>query len=88
MPLWQIDCDDFRRVGKPFELRNVTTSEHLDFVGAFSARFGLLVEIGQNVARFEPAGINQFACPVALKSLPLQEPWRDEGKPPIGIEPG
>jgi hypothetical protein len=41
VPLWQIDCDNFRRVGKPFELRDATTPEHDAFVDLFCARYGL-----------------------------------------------
>lgn len=41
VPLWQIDCDNYRKVGKPFELRDVTTSEHEAFAEVFAARYDL-----------------------------------------------
>jgi hypothetical protein len=40
VPLWQIDCDEFRKVGRPFELRDVTTPEHENFCAVFSIRVG------------------------------------------------
>ena len=50
---WQADCETFRRTGKPFELRDVTTSEHRQFVLEFAARYGLSVFHGDGIARFE-----------------------------------
>ena len=39
-PMWQIDCENFRRVGS-FELRDVSSPEHLAFVEAFAAQHEL-----------------------------------------------
>jgi hypothetical protein len=39
VPLWQIDCDAFRQVGRAFELRDVTSVEHYEFETAFCARY-------------------------------------------------
>jgi hypothetical protein len=36
---WEIDCDSFRKVGRSFELRNVTTPEHEQFAAVFCARY-------------------------------------------------
>ena len=38
--MWQIDCDESRKVGRVFELRNVTTTVHQNFCDVFSARHG------------------------------------------------
>ena len=37
--MWQIDCDNFRKVDRPFELRNATTLAHEMFVVAFCKRY-------------------------------------------------
>lgn len=50
---WQADCEIFRRRGKPFELRDVTTSEHRQFVLEFAAQYGLSVAHGDGIARFD-----------------------------------
>jgi hypothetical protein len=44
VPLWQIDCDNFRKVGRAFELRDVTGDEHGRFVEVFAARYDLAYE--------------------------------------------
>jgi len=41
VPLWQIDCEEFRKVGHPFELRDVSTPEHEKFIEAFGAKHWL-----------------------------------------------
>jgi hypothetical protein len=38
--MWQIDCENFRRVGS-FELRDVSKAEHLAFAEAFAAQHRL-----------------------------------------------
>jgi hypothetical protein len=54
VPLWQVDCENFRRTGKPFELRDVaTTIEHRMFIEEFSARYELTVRHGDGFAVFE-----------------------------------
>ena len=37
VPLWQIDCENFREVG-PFILRDAVSEEHLLFVKEFAVR--------------------------------------------------
>lgn len=54
VPLWQVDCEAFRRVGRPFELRDVTTQEHETFVNTFSARFNLNVKRKGTTVTFTP----------------------------------
>ena len=44
VPMWQIDCDEFRKVGRVFELRDVTSDEHRAFVAAFARRNELRCE--------------------------------------------
>ena len=41
VPLWQIECDNFRRVGSEYELRDMATAEHDQFVQALAARYDL-----------------------------------------------
>lgn len=53
-PLWQIDCDNFRRALRPFELRDVTTPEHERFVEVFRERYGLKTSCAGTTIRFDP----------------------------------
>lgn len=41
VPMWQIDCENYRIVGRPFELRDATKKEHAEFVRAFAEKHGL-----------------------------------------------
>jgi hypothetical protein len=59
VPLWQVDCENFRRTGRPFELRDVSAPEHLQFVNAFAARYELTVKEDRGSVRFEPAEMNR-----------------------------
>ena len=43
VPLWQIDCENFRKIRQPFELRDVGP-EHTDFIEEFTNRFNLECE--------------------------------------------
>jgi len=45
VPLWQIDRDNYRKVGREFELRHVTTPQHLRFTEVFAARNDLTFKI-------------------------------------------
>jgi hypothetical protein len=36
VPLWETDCLQFWRAGQPFEVRDVTTEDHLLFVARFA----------------------------------------------------
>jgi hypothetical protein len=53
VPLWQIDCESFRKVDSRFELRDVTTEEHRRFVSAFASKFRLKVEQNDTTVLFE-----------------------------------
>lgn len=44
VPLWQIDCHEFVKTGRPVELRDVTTPDHDEFVLAFSTKHNLSVK--------------------------------------------
>lgn len=52
MPMWQNDCETFRKVWLDFELRDVTTGEHEAFVKAFSEQHALQVERHGTTVRF------------------------------------
>ena len=54
VPLWQIDCENFRKVGRPFELRDVTSQEHCQFVELFAARYDLKFSKSETIVVFEP----------------------------------
>ena len=54
VPLWQIDCDEFRKAGRPFELRDVNTDDHRMFVQVFCVRFGWLSRQDGNTVTFMP----------------------------------
>jgi hypothetical protein len=41
VPMWQIDCDNFRKVGGGFQLKDVTTDGHRNFVKLFIMRISL-----------------------------------------------
>ena len=56
VPLWQVDCENFRKTGQSFELRDVSTEEHSLFIEAFAARYDLQVKHGDGVAIFEGTG--------------------------------
>jgi hypothetical protein len=56
VPMWQIDCAAFEKVGRPFELRNVSTPEHESFVEAFSTKHRLRTEREGTTVRFLPKG--------------------------------
>jgi hypothetical protein len=53
VPLWQVDCENYRRTGKPFEIRDVSTHEHREFIEQFAARYDLRVKHGDGVVVFE-----------------------------------
>jgi hypothetical protein len=55
VPLWQVDCENFRKTGRPFELRGVSLQEHHEFISAFSARYDLQVVKNDDSALFYPA---------------------------------
>ena len=49
VPLWQVDCENFRRLGEPFELRAVETPDHNVFVDQFTAGFLRCERIGSTI---------------------------------------
>ena len=50
VPLWQIECDNFRRVDSEYELRDMATTEHDQFVQALAARYDLdITRLGSTV---------------------------------------
>jgi hypothetical protein len=53
VPLWQGDCDNYRRTGRPFEVRDVTTPSQREFLDQFAARHDLAVSQEEQIARFE-----------------------------------
>jgi hypothetical protein len=56
VPLWQIDCENFRRVGGRFELREVSADEHKSFIIDFAKRHDLKVTARERgaIVQFEP----------------------------------
>src|SRR5687768_7560762 len=61
VPLWQIDCDEYRKLRKPFELRDVTTEEHKVFAVAYSSRFDLEYKFTESAVVFSPRTIKPAA---------------------------
>ena len=54
--MWETDCMQFWRTGLPFELRNVSTAAHEEFVREFADSHQLTVEREGTIARFLPSG--------------------------------
>jgi hypothetical protein len=52
VPMWQIDCENYRKVGGPFQLRDVTTAEHEAFIKLFCARYDHEVKLTGTTATF------------------------------------
>lgn len=44
VPLWETDCLQFWRAGRPFELRDVCTDDHFQFVAQFAKAHHLEVQ--------------------------------------------
>jgi hypothetical protein len=53
VPMWQIDCENFRKVGTPFELRHVTSEDHKAFVAAFAKENTLITSEQGTTVHFE-----------------------------------
>jgi hypothetical protein len=50
VPMWQIDCVEFHKVGLPFELRDINSEEHETFAKLFALRNNLhLQREGKNI---------------------------------------
>jgi hypothetical protein len=54
IPLWQVDCESFRKVGRPFELRDVTAPEHWEFVEPFALRNNIQYTKTDTTVYFDP----------------------------------
>jgi hypothetical protein len=54
VPLWQIDCDAFRKTGRAFELRDVTSVDHSEFVVAFCGRYDWVSKKSGTTVKFSP----------------------------------
>jgi hypothetical protein len=52
VPMWQIDCENFRKVGSTFQLKDVTTEEHRTFVKLFCVRYDFSVTMAGTTAIF------------------------------------
>ena len=52
IPMWQIDCETYRKAGRPFELRDVSSEDHLKFVEFFCSRYALTCEKNGTTVRF------------------------------------
>jgi hypothetical protein len=52
VPLWRTDCESFRRTGRSFELRDVTTAEHWAYVKDLTHRFDLVEKIALTTVTF------------------------------------
>ena len=53
VPEWKEDCQRFCHSDKPFELRDVTTPEHKDFVEHLRAAYKLKVARWGRAVRFQ-----------------------------------
>jgi hypothetical protein len=59
VPMWQIDCDTFRKAGSQWELRDVKTEEHEKFLEFFTALHELTFTRHGTSARFEAPAVNR-----------------------------
>jgi hypothetical protein len=53
LPLWQVDCEDFRKSESPFEIRDVGP-EIERFVKVYAQRFNLEIQRKHSTVRFIP----------------------------------
>jgi hypothetical protein len=53
VPMWQVDCENFRRSGA-VELQDVSTPEQKAFVQAFALKYDMDVEWKGSTVRFLP----------------------------------
>lgn len=67
VPMWQVDCVEFHRVGRPFEVREVKTGDHESFIEAFAAHNGLETVREGSTVRF-------FSRPSDGKGVPELAP--------------
>lgn len=56
VPMWQIDCENFRQVGS-FRLEHVGP-EHMPFVETFAAKHNLRFKVEGSTVRFSGANSN------------------------------
>src|SRR5688500_14121856 len=57
VPMWQIDCENYRRTLLPFELWEVK-DEHMEFVKAFCKTYGWKFTRRGSLVRFEPENLS------------------------------
>jgi len=55
VPMWQIDCENYRKVGGIFHLKDVTTEEHHMFIKLFCARYDYVAKMAGTTAIFSKA---------------------------------
>jgi hypothetical protein len=55
VPLWQLDCESFRRTLRPFVLRDVTNEEHHQFVKDFAKNYELHIRLAESAVTFYPS---------------------------------
>jgi hypothetical protein len=55
IPLWQSDCEQFRKLRRPFEVRDVGPENDV-FVDAFANRFDFDVDRRGSTATLSPKG--------------------------------
>jgi hypothetical protein len=53
--MWQIDCENYRKVGGVFQLKDVSTEEHQMFIKLFCARYDYSVKMAGTAAIFSKA---------------------------------
>ncbi|HVK59874.1 MAG TPA: hypothetical protein VM735_13895 [Candidatus Kapabacteria bacterium] len=56
VPMWQFDCQNYWRAGSAFEVRDVTTEEHMKFVATFASVHELSFSVIGQTARFSAPG--------------------------------
>jgi hypothetical protein len=53
VPLWEADCEEFRRAGRPFEVRHVDTEEAVKILERFATKYGLRYQRKANLYKFD-----------------------------------
>ena len=52
VPMWQVDCENYRKTGTPFKVRDVSRREHFAFVQMFASTHGLEYEFNGSTVFF------------------------------------
>jgi hypothetical protein len=53
--VWQIDCENYRTAGGPFQIKDVSTEEHQMFIKLFCERYGYAAKMAGTTAEFSKA---------------------------------